>query len=230
MVGRQEYNLHMSERAVSYLRPVPNDARTQQPTFRFPTYGSLVIKPVEILPPTPIKKLELLEIPELIKEYARQEYEAKEFSEKELESPTFLIKSHERRDTSDHENGHAAVARRLGWDVTVISVIAEGNVLGFTRIVPDPTKSDEQIRREYMAICLGGLASESMMGQKDHRGCGSDISRAINTARQFSYIYGGSPFQLLEDAYQVAKSAVSEVGVTEMRGRSRFINRVGIAA
>lgn len=170
----------------------------------------------------------------LRQDFIKEEIRVGEFTDKQLSDFNFIHKANkeaERDETASHEHGHATVAKKLGWGVEVISIIREGNILGFTRISPDPTKSALQLMLDGIAIALGGMASEEMMGITDHRGAGSDVRKAKELAKRASLIQFGNEeaaASILEQQYIVAWSAVNDIGPIETRGRNRLLRKDGV--
>lgn len=129
-------------------------------------------------------------------------------------------------ETANHENGHAAVARALGWDVVSISIVRDGNTLGVTKAVPGTAKPMDQLLLDKMAICFAGMAAESISGNNDHRGCGSDMAQVNNLASILSRVfYNGaySPGDLIQSQYSRAQGIMRDLGNKELNNRSWWL-------
>lgn len=132
--------------------------------------------------------------------------------------------------TAVHEIGHATVARMNGWFVTAISVIPEGNTLGWTKSVPGKINSVYNFLREKIALCYGGMMAEQKAGHGDHSGCGSDMGQANYAARQLSMFYGGSQSQYLAEGRSNANKSLNLINFSDLTNQAEHLAEIGIAA
>lgn len=94
-------------------------------------------------------------------------------SETLIESKATLIDICKTTPVSAHEIGHAHVIRFLGGDVLEISVIPNGNVLGYTKFRFYNSGNYEFITN-LIAAAYGSRLAEEKFGIHDHSGCGGD--------------------------------------------------------
>ncbi|CAM11471.1 Putative peptidase [Candidatus Phytoplasma australiense] len=93
----------------------------------------------------------------------------------------------------DHELGHALVATALGFQVHHLSIKSRGQAGGYTISFPEkdtklPTKLD---LIKHIIVALGGRAAESISFQEDISvGCGSDLQKASNVAKNMVIQWG----------------------------------------
>lgn len=125
--------------------------------------------------------------------------------------------------TSAHEWGHAVIAHALGGDVSVISVVPEGNRLGYTRVVFWNGPIDRRINAMMVSLC-GGWVAEEKVGIQDHRGCGMDMAMLDYYASIASIdIYGGrvSPGKIKSNVFSQARSLICSQ--TQLLNRARYL-------
>lgn len=134
------------------------------------------------------------------------------------------------RITSFHELGHAVTAKANDWYVQTISVIAEGNTLGWTKSMPSKLDSGYRLLREKIAICFGGMMAEEKLGHEDHSGCGSDMQQAAHAARLLVMHYGGTEDNYLREGRSNAAASVNIISFEELDIRSDNLMRSGMAA
>ncbi len=132
--------------------------------------------------------------------------------------------------TSFHELGHAVTAKANDWYVQAISVIAEGNTLGWTKSIPSKLDSGYRLLREKIAICFGGMMAEEKLGHKDHSGCGSDMQQADHAARLLVMHFGGSKEGYLKEGHQNAAASVKNISFMDFDRKSDNLMKTGIAA
>jgi hypothetical protein len=174
--------------------------------------------------PTPQELLaqKILKLSPELQSWALDGYSFGHFNDTDLENQNKLKEEKERFHTAVHENAHALVAQSLGWQVLIVSIIQEGNALGFTKAVP-PFKRIDQLLLEKMAICFAGMAGEELVGDNDHRGCSSDFAQAKFFAEildRFSPEHRGQFFSLVESQKNLARGIVNRAGVNYLKDKS----------
>ena len=180
--------------------------------------------PTEQLPTEPeIRTQKLLDLSPELREFAKQGLTFGHFETKDLNNQNKLESEQKRFHTSMHENGHALVAKGCGWQVLVLSIVQEGNILGYVQTKPNPGKRLDQVLLEKIAICYAGMAAEELLGDKDHVGCGSDFYQAQIWANILSRVdpsYHGHFQQLLEDGKAIARRIITRHGINGLQQAS----------
>jgi cell division protease FtsH len=125
------------------------------------------------------------------------------------ERKSLVLSDHERRMIAYHEAGHALVGHVLQHTDPIhkVSIISRGRALGWTLALPE---QDRYLRtrsqlRDDLAMLLGGRASEEMIFGDPTTGAADDIERVTNLAR----------------------SMVTEFGMSEALGPQRYAGRDG---
>lgn len=126
-----------------------------------------------------------------------------------------------------HELGHATVARMRGWYVSIISVVREGNVLGYVKSIPDSNRGGIQLLKDKIALCFGGMLMEQRIGHNDHRGASSDMAQARYAANILASHLGGSPSNYLEEGKEVAKNDLNNFSMSSFEDSSESLMEVG---
>lgn len=144
--------------------------------------------------------------------------------------PDFWKGKRRLRVTSFHELGHAITAKANDWVVLAISVIAEGNTLGWTKSIPSKLDSGYRLLREKIAICFGGMMAEEKLGHKDHSGCGSDMQQAGHAARLLVMHFGGLEQSYLQEGRKNAAASVNNISFGEFDHSSDNLMEKGMAA
>lgn len=117
-----------------------------------------------------------------------------------------------------------------GWFVTAISVIPEGNTLGWTKSVPGKTDSVYNYLQEKIALCYGGMMAEQKAGHTDHSGCSSDMAQANAAARQLSIHFGGSESSYHAEGRSNAAQSVNIINFSDYERKAEQLMEDGIAA
>lgn len=164
------------------------------------------------------------------RQWAKAEFFNPDASLDNILRPDFWGSRRRLRITSFHELGHAITAGANDWNVTAISVIAEGNTLGWTKSVPSRLDSGYRLLREKIAICFGGMMAEEKLGHKDHSGCGSDIQQAGHAARLLVMYFGGSEQSYLQEGRGNAAASVNNISFGDFDRNSDRLMENGIAA
>lgn len=172
-------------------------------------------------------RLQQINLAEIDRRWVEEKYQAGSLFVDDLRNPQQLALLKEREPVSQHELAHAIVARSLGWTVTSISVVPDGNTLGVTHLIPGGLKSQKQILSDFITIALASYVGEQMCGNNDHRGCGSDLTKAKYFAHMYSFYYGeGTPNQILSDSFSAASRLLGE-SFTEINKNSLNLSRAG---
>src|SRR3989344_9143969 len=87
---------------------------------------------------------ELLSLSPQLQEWAQEGYQLGVLKTYDL-TRNCITKLYSEFETANHENGHAAVAKALGWEVVSISIVRDGNTLGVTKAVPGSIKPIDQL-------------------------------------------------------------------------------------
>ncbi len=115
----------------------------------------------------------------------------------------------ERRTVAVHEAGHALVGHVLPHadEVHKISIVARGVALGYTVMLPveDRTLHSRSQLSDMLAMTLGGRTAEEVVFGEITTGAADDIERAT----------------------RIARSMVTEFGMSEKLGPQRFVGRAG---
>ena len=115
----------------------------------------------------------------------------------------------ERRTVAVHEAGHALVGHVLPHadEVHKISIVARGVALGYTVMLPeeDRTLHSRSQLSDMLAMTLGGRTAEEVVFGEITTGAADDIERAT----------------------RIARSMVTEYGMSEKLGPQRFVGRAG---
>jgi cell division protease FtsH len=115
----------------------------------------------------------------------------------------------ERRTVAVHEAGHALVGHVLPHadEVHKISIVARGVALGYTVMLPveDRTLHSRSQLSDMLAMTLGGRTAEEVVFGEITTGAADDIERAT----------------------RIARSMVTEFGMSEKLGPQRFVGRTG---
>ena len=103
---------------------------------------------------------------------------------------------HEKEVTAYHEAGHALVGHMLpnADPVQKISVVARGNMGGYTRFLPEQDRhmwSKAQFK-DRLAMAMGGRVAEALIFVDVTTGASNDLEVATNIARQMVTRYGMS--------------------------------------
>jgi cell division protease FtsH len=127
---------------------------------------------------------------------------AKEFAEAidrsiagpEKKSRVFSL--HEKEVTAYHEAGHALVANVLvnADPVQKISVVARGNMGGYTRLLPEEDRHlwTKAQFKDMLAVSMGGRVAEELIFVDVTTGASNDLENATHIARQMVTRYGMS--------------------------------------
>ena len=107
-----------------------------------------------------------------------------------------VYSEHEKEVTAYHEAGHALVGYMLPNADTVqkISVVARGNMGGYTRFLPEEDRhmwSKAQFK-DRLALAMGGRVAEELIFVDVTTGASNDLEMATNIARQMVTRYGMS--------------------------------------
>jgi cell division protease FtsH len=104
------------------------------------------------------------------------------------------MSEHEKLITAYHEGGHALVAAAMpgGDPVHKITILPRGRALGYTMVLPDQDKYS--VTRSQMlgqlAYMLGGRAAEELIFHDPTTGASNDIEKATSVARSMVTQYG----------------------------------------
>lgn len=107
---------------------------------------------------------------------------------------TRLMGEHEKLITAYHEGGHALVAAAMpgGDPVHKITILPRGRALGYTMVLPEQDKYS--VTRSQMlgqlAYMLGGRAAEELIFHDPTTGASNDIEKATSVARSMVTQYG----------------------------------------
>lgn len=139
----------------------------------------------------------------------------------QIENPRLIQELYGDSLTAKHELGHAAVARYFNWQVAAISIVRDGNTLGYTKTIPNEQISPLQAMQQYITICLAGMYAEEVCGQSDHSGCGSDIVQARYCATLLSHAAAARgidapPQSFLKRGAAQARSIISGLGEQQL--------------
>jgi cell division protease FtsH len=117
---------------------------------------------------------------------------------------TRLMNEKEKKITAYHEAGHALVAHALPNTDPVhkITILPRGRALGYTMVLPDEDKysTTRNEMLDQLAYALGGRAAEELVFHDPTTGAANDIEKATALAR----------------------SMVTQFGMTERLGAIRF--------
>ena len=107
-----------------------------------------------------------------------------------------IIPKHEREVVAYHEGGHALVAQLdpNADNVHKISIVARGQMGGYTRYVPDEerTLQTREQFRSNIAAAMGGRAAEEIKFKQITTGASNDIEKATEIAKAMVTRYGMS--------------------------------------
>jgi len=107
-----------------------------------------------------------------------------------------VISQHEREIVAFHEGGHALVAQLdpEADNVHKISIVARGQMGGYTRYVPDEerTLQTKEQFRSNIAAAMGGRAAEQIKFDSITTGASNDIEKATDIAKAMVTRYGMS--------------------------------------
>ncbi len=81
-----------------------------------------------------------------------------------------------------HEIGHAVVAKRVGADVTKVTIKPEGNAAGHTKISLWRFSGEELVLKMMAILVAGGVALEKAGFSNPWEGAGSDLARLDHLA------------------------------------------------
>ena len=112
------------------------------------------------------------------------------------EKKSRVYSEHEKEVTAYHEAGHALVGHMLpnADPVQKISVVARGNMGGYTRFLPEEDRhmwSKAQFK-DRLAMAMGGRVAEELIFVDITTGASNDLEVATNIARQMVTRYGMS--------------------------------------
>lgn len=184
-------------------------------TERFPTSEEVVAQ-------------SLLDLSPELRGWALDGFNYGVIKQEDLQNNKLIEDERNRFHTSVHENAHATVARYFGWNVLVVSIIPEGNVLGFTQALPSSEKRINQLLLEKIAICFAGLAGEELIGDNDHQGCGSDFAQArffVEVLDKFSPNHQDQFHSLIEWGKNTARSIIQDAGLDYLKQKSFSLMR-----
>ena len=120
-----------------------------------------------------------------------------------------VMSEEERRTVAVHEAGHALVGHVLPHadEVHKISIVSRGHALGYTVMLPeeDRTLHSRAQLSDLLAMTLGGRTAEEVVFGEITTGAADDIERAT----------------------RIARSMVTEYGMSEKLGPQRFASRDG---
>ncbi len=107
-----------------------------------------------------------------------------------------IISEREKRITAYHEAGHAVVASKLPHADIVhkISIVARGNMGGYTRLLPEE-ESNLYTKNQFedlLATALGGRVSEQVVFNEITTGASNDLERATRISLMMVKQYGMS--------------------------------------
>lgn len=116
-----------------------------------------------------------------------------------------------RKNVAVHELGHAHVVRMLGHEVSEISIIPNGNVLGFTRFRLRALRDLVQYITHRIACAAGSRIAEEKAGIHDHSGCCGDDATIKHLASEGERITRGaiSSGWLESEGRKLASSAMA---------------------
>lgn len=124
----------------------------------------------------------------------------------------------ERYPVAIHEIGHAAAATSIGGKVDVVSVVpASDGSLGRTFVHGDFSLMAS------IAVAYGGYVAEELMGIRDHRGIGGDMSYVSYLASSY-----GLPKEAIGQAQKIAATAVRSFGPKKIAEQARYLSERGI--
>ncbi len=107
-----------------------------------------------------------------------------------------VISQKEKELTAYHEAGHALVGHMLPHadPVSKISIVARGQMGGYTRFVPKEDRSliTKRQLEARLAYALGGRAAEEIMFDETTTGASNDLEQATNIARTMVTRFGMS--------------------------------------
>ena len=112
------------------------------------------------------------------------------------EKKSRVYSEHEKEVTAYHEAGHAIVGHMLpnADPVQKISVVARGNMGGYTRFLPEEDRhmwSKAQFK-DRLSMAMGGRVAEELIFVDITTGASNDLEIATNIARQMVTRYGMS--------------------------------------
>lgn len=172
-------------------------------------------------------RLQKINLVEIDKRWVAERYQEGTLFVDDLRNPKQLSLLKEREPVSQHELAHAIVARSLGWTVTSISVVPDGNTLGVTHMIPGGMKTTKEVLSDFITIALASYVGEKMCGNHDHRGCGSDLAKAKYIAEIYSHHFGGgSPNKILSDSFSTASRLLGG-SYSEIHKNSMNLSRSG---
>ncbi len=107
-----------------------------------------------------------------------------------------VISDREKEITAYHEAGHALVAHMLpnADPVAKVTIVARGQVGGFTKTVPEEDRNLVTRRQleARLAMAMGGRAAEELVFNQFTTGASDDIEQATSIARQMITRFGMS--------------------------------------
>ncbi len=167
--------------------------------------------------------------PEL-KNWAISGYQHGYFKLEHLSDEKHLRKERKLFKTSRHETAHEKAVRFYNWNLQVISIIQQGNTLGYVEAIPPANRPQKQVLLEKMVICYAGMAGEESMDDHDHRGCGSDFGQATFIAEvlsKYTQEYHGQFYSLIDWAKSKARSIVDKEDEDQLDRETFDLMRVG---
>jgi len=147
--------------------------------------------------------------------WAELRYGQNLLTDSDIHNPGTLVNFHQRERVAFHEEGHASLARALGWTVLLETVVPDGSSLGMTKAAPNSSKTPDQLILDAIAISAGGEAAEEMLGVSDHSGCGFDRGKQRYLASIFLLITGsrGSVDSVISGQKSRARSFLGSIGL-----------------
>lgn len=179
-----------------------------------------------------LKAIEQLKDNPDLQQWAQKGFNFGYYNTSDIQRPRFLQQEYKNFQTATHERGHETVARALGWNVTKVSIIPEGNVLGFTMALPNPNKSFATLLLDKIAICFAGMAAEEALGNHDHRGCGSDFAQANYFAEILARMSGqdrSAMGSILSYGRRIARTIMADSGANNLQHQAFTLTKNTVA-
>jgi hypothetical protein len=129
--------------------------------------------------------------------------------------------------TAMHELGHATVAKFRGWFVSTISVIREGNVLGYVKSIPQRTGDGVRLLKDRIALSYGGLMMEERVGHTDHSGANFDMNQARRAAIILAAHEGGTPEDYMAEGRATAHEDLQSISLSHIEAEAENLMEKG---
>jgi len=128
------------------------------------------------------------------------------------ERPNAVVKEDVRRNTANHEAGHAlcAILTEGAMPLYKATIVPRGNALGMVQQLPedDVMQITKKEMKAKMVVCMGGYAAEELMYGKENVSTGpsNDLEQATATARRM----------VMQNAFS---DKVGPISITEATGK-----------